>query len=245
MDEYPPAIRILPMANNLQDEFPGCESIEDVQQKFFLDELAYRENGSYNFHKRGLQAEPGTIVLFQCQARIIASATLAGTERFEKPAEGDYDGCLKFDVATIRTFESIKPDTIQQIWPNFKGFSHVRWELDPKNYHEFEKLLTHVKQPEISKPTQEACDLISPPERVHESIYRILRDSELARRVKIFHDFKCQICGHTIKIPNGGSYAESHHIQPLGQPHNGPDTIGNIICLCPNHHAELDYGVSA
>jgi len=21
------------------------------------------------------------------------------------------------------------------------------------------------------------------------------------------------------------------------------DVIGNILCLCPNHHAELDYGV--
>ena len=37
----------------------------------------------------------------------------------------------------------------------------------------------------------------------------------------------------------------AHHIQPLGQPHNGPDVIGNIICVCPNHHAELDYGVSS
>lgn len=243
--KWPPAIRILPMANNFQEEFPGCGSIVDVQQKFFLNELAFRENGSYYYHKKGLQAELGTVVLFQCQAQIIASATLSGTQRFEESTEGDYEGCLSFDVATIRTFDPIKADTIQQIWPKFKGFNQVRWELDPKSYPEFERRLTHVKQPEMSIPTQEASDLISPAERVQENIYRILRDSELARRVKMLHDFKCQICGHTIKIPNGGSYAESHHIQPLGRPHNGPDTIGNIICVCPNHHAELDYGVAA
>lgn len=41
------------------------------------------------------------------------------------------------------------------------------------------------------------------------------------------------------------SNAAAHHIQPLGIPYNGPDVIGNILCLCPNHHAELDYGVRA
>jgi hypothetical protein len=39
---------------------------------------------------------------------------------------------------------------------------------------------------------------------------------------------------------DGSYYAEAHHIQPLGQPDNGADIIGNILCVCPNHHAELD-----
>jgi predicted restriction endonuclease len=47
----------------------------------------------------------------------------------------------------------------------------------------------------------------------------------------------------TIELPDGRRYAEAHHIRPLGSPHNGPDVAGNILCLCPNHHAELDYGV--
>ncbi|MBC8101367.1 MAG: HNH endonuclease, partial [Cytophagales bacterium] len=32
------------------------------------------------------------------------------------------------------------------------------------------------------------------------------------------------------------------HIRPLGQPHNGPDTTDNILCLCPNHHLLFDLG---
>ena len=99
-------------------------------------------------------------------------------------------------------------------------------------------------QPTLSSQTQEATDLASPPDRVQARVYRILRDTELALRVKYLYGFECQICGHTIELPNGKRYAESHHIQPLGQPHNGPDVIGNILCVCPNHHAELDYGVS-
>jgi predicted restriction endonuclease len=51
------------------------------------------------------------------------------------------------------------------------------------------------------------------------------------------------MCGRTIGLPNGKRYAEAHHIKPLGQPHCGPDILENIVCVCPNHHAELDYGV--
>jgi hypothetical protein len=92
--------------------------------------------------------------------------------------------------------------------------------------------------------TQKAFDLVDPPlGRAQTTTYRILRDTDLARRVKALHEYRCQICGHTIQLADGSFYAEAHHIRPLGIPHNGPDIIGNIICVCPNHHAELDYGV--
>lgn len=93
--------------------------------------------------------------------------------------------------------------------------------------------------------TQKAIDLVvdAAPERIETTTYRILRDTALARQVKVLHEYRCQICKHTIKLADGSFYAEAHHIRPLGTPHNGPDAIGNIICVCPNHHAELDYGV--
>ena len=92
--------------------------------------------------------------------------------------------------------------------------------------------------------TPAASDLQDgPADRVKSTTYRILRDTDLARRVKAMHNGCCQICGATIKLRDGTNYAEAHHIQPLGQPHNGPDMISNIICVCPNHHAELDYQV--
>ncbi|EHR40296.1 HNH endonuclease [Alishewanella jeotgali] len=81
------------------------------------------------------------------------------------------------------------------------------------------------------------------PERVEATVYRILRDSKLSQQIKAIHNNECQICGHTIIMPNGTRYSEAHHIQPLGMPHNGPDVIDNMVCVCPNHHVELDYGV--
>lgn len=92
--------------------------------------------------------------------------------------------------------------------------------------------------------TPRAEDLNSPPELtpVLCQTYRMLRDTKLARKVKFLHEYQCQICGRTIQLHNGLRYAEAHHIKPLSSPHNGPDVAENIICVCPNHHVELDYG---
>lgn len=81
-----------------------------------------------------------------------------------------------------------------------------------------------------------------PAARVEIKQSRILRDTAIAREVKKLHGFKCQLCGDAVKLYGGKLYAEAHHIQPLGSPHNGPDIKENIICVCPNHHAQLDFG---
>jgi predicted HNH restriction endonuclease len=74
-------------------------------------------------------------------------------------------------------------------------------------------------------------------------VYRIIRDTKLCREIKKLHNYKCQLCGLTIKLPTENYYAEAHHIIPLGSPHCGADKAENIIVVCPNHHAMLDYGV--
>ncbi len=86
---------------------------------------------------------------------------------------------------------------------------------------------------------------LEPPERVETTTYRILRDTSLAQRLKELHRHECQICEFTIRLPDGSRYAEAHHVQPLGSPHHGPDVAGNIIVVCPNHHAMCDYGAIA
>ena len=70
---------------------------------------------------------------------------------------------------------------------------------------------------------------------------RIDRDYRLAMTVKEMYNFHCQVC-HTKLFTNAGFYAEAAHIKPLSEPHNGPDTLDNLLCLCPNHHVMFDYG---
>jgi len=101
---------------------------------------------------------------------------------------------------------------------------------------------------ELIKPTSKAVDIDDdqkdavPTHRALQETYRILRDTQLARKVKLLHRNSCQICGESMQLSNGERYSEAHHIKPLGRPHSGPDEIGNIIVLCPNHHVLLDYG---
>ena len=80
------------------------------------------------------------------------------------------------------------------------------------------------------------------PGRTEQVVSRIIRDSKLAREIKELYSYRCQLCETALDIGQGTYYAEAHHLRPLGQPHNGPDVKENIICVCPNHHALLDFG---
>lgn len=103
----------------------------------------------------------------------------------------------------------------------------------------------------MQKETPVAVDVAEPnlsggttaPGKVLTQAYRIIRDTKLCREIKRLHNYECQICGLTINISEEGRYAEAHHIIPLGSPHHGTDKAENIIVVCPNHHAMLDYGV--
>lgn len=92
--------------------------------------------------------------------------------------------------------------------------------------------------------TPKASDIeeVEIPSRIRTEIYRILRDTALARKIKLLHKNQCQLCRNSVTLADGESYAEAHHIKPLGRPHNGPDVAENIIVLCPNHHVQLDFG---
>jgi hypothetical protein len=92
--------------------------------------------------------------------------------------------------------------------------------------------------------TPQAEDLEEPQEarRSRVESYRILRDTTLSRTIKALHRNRCQLCGTALTLADGSLYGEAHHITPLGRPHNGPDVEGNILVLCPNHHALCDLG---
>ena len=66
------------------------------------------------------------------------------------------------------------------------------------------------------------------------------------RRIDFVRDIYLQAPCDTepIQLPNGKFYAEAHHLIPLGK-HGGLDVEENIICVCPNCHVKLDYGVIA
>lgn len=81
------------------------------------------------------------------------------------------------------------------------------------------------------------------PSRRQTLVDQIQRDTQAVKDLKALYGFRCQVCGIRLRVSRDTFYAIGAHIQPLGQPHNGPDVRGNILILCPNHHAEMDAGV--
>lgn len=102
-----------------------------------------------------------------------------------------------------------------------------------------------AQQPELpptpATPESAAVTGSESPGRITSTVQRIVRSSAVKRQVKAWHGNRCQICDLRIDVP-GGSYSEGAHIRALGSPHNGPDTSGNVLCLCPNCHVMLDAG---
>lgn len=90
---------------------------------------------------------------------------------------------------------------------------------------------------EITEALTRGDDL--PTQRRTSSVNRIVRNYDVAASVKRLYDNTCQIC-RTRLVTAAGPYSEGAHIRPLGIPHNGPDTLENILCLCPNCHALFD-----
>jgi 5-methylcytosine-specific restriction protein A len=55
---------------------------------------------------------------------------------------------------------------------------------------------------------------------------------------------RCEYCGRRgFLLPNGNHYVEAHHIIALAK--QGPDTLENVIALCPEHHREAHFGSGA
>ena len=82
-------------------------------------------------------------------------------------------------------------------------------------------------------------DLASPAPRRSSFVSRVIRNTRVGEEAKRLYDHQCQVCGTRVQTRNG-SYAECCHIRPLGAPHSGPDTIENVLCLCPNCHVAFD-----
>ncbi|MCC3156835.1 HNH endonuclease [Hymenobacter sp. 15J16-1T3B] len=107
-----------------------------------------------------------------------------------------------------------------------EGLGKGIWAL--RNYQQFDTPASDVAEPESKYAIQVTL--------------RVIRDSTLAHELKRLYQYRCQICEHSIVLNTKERYAEGHHIKPLGNPHGGPDITANMIVLCPNHHAELDFG---
>lgn len=95
--------------------------------------------------------------------------------------------------------------------------------------------------PSIGEPGALPASGDGPTPRVEAVVQRLVRSTACVEGIKRLHGHRCQACGIRL-VTAAGPYAEGAHIRPLGRPHDGPDAPGNVLCLCPNHHALFDLG---
>lgn len=121
---------------------------------------------------------------------------------------------------------------VETYWHERGKSGHTVWRY---------RLIKLPNQPDQQKELQETKEPYEAVPRQDIHLLRIVRDTQQAYRVKEMYNYTCQVCSIRL-VGSAGPYAEAAHIRPLGIPHYGPDSLDNLICLCPNHHVLFDYG---
>jgi hypothetical protein len=254
------SVRLLPMSEN-DPEFTG-HSIEDVQE-WFLNELPGRE---FNFTK-GLNAERGTLILFQYKAHVIASALLDEKIIFDQKLGGVYRGAYKFIPSSIAVFEPINSSEMKDIWEDFAGFNLVQQRLDEDYYQDFgrllmEKQLKFVDKNESEEEYQESIEMAELDDSSSEVIdepadplgitisgqsQKWIRNSITSKKAVVLADYKCEYDPNHRSFTSkttGENYVEAHHLIPIefqGEFVRSLDVEANIISLCPLCHKAVHH----
>jgi hypothetical protein len=85
---------------------------------------------------------------------------------------------------------------------------------------------------------------IGTPDRAKRTMHVFQRDPAVRAHVVKRAQGRCEYCRRQgFLLPNGNHYVEAHHIIALAK--QGPDTLENVIALCPEHHREAHFGTEA
>jgi len=79
------------------------------------------------------------------------------------------------------------------------------------------------------------------PEKTKTEIFRVLRDTKLAKELKLLYHNKCQICDKKI-ILKESEYSEAHHIKPFATFPELRFIIDNGLTLCKKCHSKEPKG---
>ncbi|MFL2664896.1 MAG: YDG/SRA domain-containing protein [Dehalococcoidia bacterium] len=188
---------------------------DDVDQ---LDYIYYTGHGGNKNGKQVANQEfisGNKALTISCDYNLPVRVTRGYQCEFGPPAGYRYDG-----LYNVRSYDRVI---------GIGGFYVCRFNLEMiDDIENFEKSIKNTLP-----------ENYSPPERTSRTINKINRDVKKSETIKAIYNFRCQVCNIKLDTPNG-AIAIGAHIRALGKPHNGPDDLSNMLCLCPNHHAQFD-----
>jgi putative restriction endonuclease len=91
-------------------------------------------------------------------------------------------------------------------------------------------------------PSEAEEETTSPVGRKSVQSQQLIRSTKNKKSLEDWYGKVCQVCGNKLPAGRKKITIDYAHIQPLGSPHNGPDSTSNMLSLCPNHHRQLDTG---
>jgi len=236
-------IRLLPMSSKY--EFPDMD-YKAIQDSFFLNTLIHVKDGHYNFRSSGINTPSGTLILFQIDNAVIASAMLVKIIKHDKPIDGIYNGAYVFDTNSIRVFESITSEEIRRIDPNFNKFTQSKQKLDSNKFEEIMALIDS-KSNQIIIPEEIPCEEA---EKYTEGSKKQIvvnayeRNSKARQACIEIHGTCCIICGFDFGEVYGEEFTGKihvHHIKPLAEIDDEyeVDPENDLVPVCPNCHMIL------
>ncbi|MCM3362258.1 HNH endonuclease [Niallia sp. MER TA 168] len=241
-NDVPPSIRILPM--NSREEFPEM-SVEDVQKNFFLGKLINSREGFYYFRKTGMNASGGSLVLFQFDNLIIASANLKSIEKYDNPIGGQYFGAYKFDINTVKVFQPITVTELNKIDSSLTRFSQSKQEINISYWPEIDGL---VNRKQMTLMAEELPAQVSPKLKEGAKKQVLVNSYERnykARQICIDHyGCHCSVCGFDFVKFYGDEFEGKihvHHLKALSEINKEyeVDPINDLRPVCPNCHLAL------
>ncbi|WP_075979940.1 HNH endonuclease [Bacillus massilinigeriensis] len=241
-NDVPPSIRILPMSS--REEFPEM-SIEDVQRNFFLGKLINNREGLYYFRKNGMNASEGSLVLFQFDNFIIASANLQSIVRYDSPIEGQYYGAYKFDINTVKIFQPITIAELNKIDGSLTRFSQSKQEIDVLYWPEIGSLIKRKQMTLIAEelPVKE-CPKLKEGAKKQVLVNAYERNYKARQQCIDHYGCHCSVCGFDFAKFYGEEFEGKihvHHLKALSEI-NGEyevDPINDLRPVCPNCHLAL------
>jgi hypothetical protein len=223
------------------------ERIKTRYPKYKLKEINYII-GQFRFFR---EIKVGHIILARRGRKQIAGLGVVTKTHYDDPTKAAESNIDDFDFRNFVSVRWIKNFDPIQFDENAFLQHTVRPVTDPEILKRVEIYFKEeISDSKVSLLNSTIDDIPSAPigskvpGRTQTAGSRYQRDEKVRRFVIEQAKGACEYCRELgFLLPDGSHYLEAHHIIALAK--QGPDTVDNVIALCPSDHREAHYGKRA